>query len=77
MLLLIFTLTHPENISTANQYIVNQANKLKKINVQLDPCDADLAKMENYDKCINSLSNDIKQLSKIIKYAKQERKWLY
>lgn len=74
MLLLILTLTQSENISKANQYIANQAHKLKKINVQLDPCDADLAKMENYDMCINSLSNDIKQLSKIIKNAKQERK---
>ena len=74
MLLFILTLTKLEYVNKTNQYIVDQVSKLNtKDHTLLDPCNADLAKMENYDMCINSLSNDIKQLSKITKLEELEQ----
>ena len=73
MLLFILTLIQDINISKANQNIGDQVPKLKKINVQIDPCDADLAKMENYEKCIDSLSKSISQLHVAFEHSKKEQ----
>tara|TARA_B100000674_G_C37797924_1_gene894971 strand:+ start:229 stop:468 length:240 start_codon:yes stop_codon:yes gene_type:complete len=75
MLLLIFTLNQFKIIDNVNQYITDQTLKVQDLNsVHLDPCDADLAKMENYDKCIDFLSRNVKELHIAIKDAKQAKR---